>query len=160
MHVATLDIVFAVLILLAAVRVAVKGFVAEFSSIAAFFLGVLAAVLFLKQGTAIAVSWGAQGVVASILAFLGIFVVVFVAIKVVVRLLGTLLEAVHLESLDHALGFILGLAEGILLVAVFLIILRIQPFVHVEKLVNASFIAKILTPLLDTNTIKVLPGAA
>jgi membrane protein required for colicin V production len=154
MHVSPLDMVLALIIVASAIRVAVKGFAEEFSSMAAFILGFLASVLLIKQGSLLVNSWGIQGVPAAILAFVGIFVVVFVVVKLVVGLLGTVLESLHLGSLNHGLGLILGLAEGCLLACIVLIVLEIQPFVDVTKLLDSSVIARFALPLIDLSALK------
>jgi membrane protein required for colicin V production len=159
MQVSPLDIVFAVLILASSIYIAVKGFVEEFSSMAAFVLGILAGVLFLKPGAVLVDSWGVHGVFAPILAFLGAFIIVFVVIKLVVGMLGKILESVHLDSLNHALGFFLGLAEGVLWVSVILVILKLQPFFDATKLLNGSFAASVLLPIINVDAIIKLIGA-
>jgi membrane protein required for colicin V production len=153
MQVSPLDIVFAVLILASSVYVAIKGFVEEFSSMAAFVLGILAGVLLLKPGTVLVDSWGVHGTFAPILAFLGAFIIVFIVVKLVVGLLGKILESVHLDSLNHALGFFLGLAEGILWVSVILMILKLQPFFDASKLLGGSFVAGVLLPVINVDAI-------
>jgi membrane protein required for colicin V production len=54
----------------------------------------------------------------------------------------------RLGSLDRALGFFLGIAEGIIIIAVIIIIMRLQPFFEVEELINESVIAGIMLQII------------
>jgi membrane protein required for colicin V production len=57
-------------------------------------------------------------------------------------------ERINLESLDRALGFFLGLAEGILVVFILILLIQLQPLFEAGDILAESVFARLLTPLL------------
>tara|TARA_B100000614_G_scaffold19682_1_gene15906 strand:+ start:86 stop:565 length:480 start_codon:yes stop_codon:yes gene_type:complete len=148
MNLSGLDIVFVVLIVFAALRAGIRGFVHEFLSMAAVILGIAAAVLF----SGLAAQWiqpyiGA-GPWAQVVAFLGLFLVVYVVVKLFENALNRLVEHINLESLDRALGFFLGIAEGLFLVFVLVLVLQLQPVFDADPILAESQFARFFLPLL------------
>lgn len=143
-----LDIFFIAVILIATIRCLIRGFVKEFMSVAALVGGIGAAVLFSSQGGEIVVKYLHLTRLSRLIAFLGIFILVYLVIKICEGLLQRILEKLHLEKLDRALGFFLGIIEGILLITVVIFVLQIQPFFPVEKFLQESFIANVIIKYL------------
>ncbi len=153
-----LDYIFIILILIASVRGALRGFIDELLSMAAIILSLASAVLFSRiLANKLSGLWG-ESFWNQVIAFLLIFIVVYVFVKIIEGLLNRLFEALHLEKLDRALGFLLGVAEGIILVIIVLFVLNWQPLFDTAPLVEGSFFARILLPLLPPPSAVYIPG--
>lgn len=144
---AAVDIVFLILILFTSIRAGVRGFVKELLSMASVILGIAVAVLFSgvaaeQLETYIGVSPWSQ-----VIAFLGLFLLTYIAVKIFENALDRLIERIHLDSLDHALGFFLGVAEGLVVTFLLLLVIQIQPLVEPSALIEDSLFARILSPL-------------
>ncbi|MDR1747931.1 MAG: CvpA family protein [Spirochaetaceae bacterium] len=149
MSYAVIDIVFALLLLFCIIRVTVKGFISEFFSKAAVILGVLGAVLFFKKLAPYAAKLLGENVFSEIVAFLLIFIGIYIIIKITQTCVGSLFKGESLSALDRALGFFLGLLEGLLVIAVCLIVIRLQPFFDPESLTHSSFFSRLFSPFLS-----------
>jgi membrane protein required for colicin V production len=145
-----IDIVFALLILVLAVRGAIRGFVAEFGSVAALFLGLGGAIALYKSVAVLLDKWFGTSLWNPLIAFLVVFLLIYLVVKTLERLLGALFDRLDLERLDRAIGLFLGLAEGLLLVGVLLFLLSWQPFFDTRGLLRDSLFARFLAPLLPS----------
>lgn len=158
---AIIDIVFLVIILVMAIKGAANGFIAEAFGKAAFLVGLLVGVLFYTELSMVLVQWISVVVLAHIVSFLLLFVVTFLIIKVIQHVLGGIFKGDILGSLNRALGFFLGLAEGVLIVAVILLVLHVQPWIQVDSLLAGSFVdalfASPLTQSVDFVNREVMP---
>lgn len=148
MRVAAVDIVFIVLILALTVRGVIRGFVAEFGSVAALFIGIGGAVLFNKSVAALIGRWFGVSYWNPLIAFLVLFLLLYLLVKLLERLLAAVFDKLNLERLDRALGFFLGLAEGLLVVCVLLFLLNWQPLFDTKGLLANSLFARFLSPIL------------
>lgn len=148
MQLSGLDIVFLVIIAFAALRAMIRGFVREFMSVAALLLGIAAAVLFSGVAAEYLQPWLGVGPWAQVVAFLALFVVVYIVVKIFENALDRVVEHIHAESLDRAVGFFLGIAEGILLTFIIILLLQLQPFFEAQGVLRQSIFARTLTPLL------------
>ena len=135
MSIAIIDIVFAVLIVVLAIRGVIRGFVAEFGSVAALFVGFGGAIALYKSVAALLGRW---------------FLLLYLLVKALERLLAALFDKLALERLDRAIGFFLGLAEGLLLVGVLLFLLNWQPFFDSGGILRDSLFARFLSPVLPS----------
>lgn len=160
MAVNPLDIVFGVVLLVAGVRCALKGFIAEAMSMAALILGVAAAVFFSKPGATLIAAYFGQSNWNQVIAFLILFLVVYLIVKILQRILQGLFERIHLDQLDRALGLFLGLAEGVLLVVLVVYVLQVQPLIDLSKLIRGSFIASTVLKYLPLLVPGLQQGAA
>ena len=142
MSLAVIDIVFLILIFVMAIKGTVNGFIAELFGKAAFLVGLLAGVLFYNDLAGVLVQWISVDFLAQIVSFLLLFILTFLVIKILQHLLGGLFRGDILGSLNKALGFFLGLAEGVLIVAVILLVLHIQPWIQVDSLLRGSLFAE------------------
>ncbi len=141
-----LDIIFLVLILLVVVKVTLTGFITEFFSKAAVIIGAAGAVLLYARLSPYVVSVIGSDGFPDVIAFLLIFLVLYLAVKLVQQLAGTAMQGESLTNLDRALGFFLGIAEGILLVTVILMVMKKQVWVDTRFLLDDSLFARILEP--------------
>jgi len=147
-----LDIVFVILLILVVLRAMFRGFVHEFMSMAALILGILAAVL-LSGIVAVKISpYIGNSYWTQIIAFLGLFLLVYVVVKLFEGGLNRVVERINLNSLDRALGFFLGLAEGLVLIFLVILVMRAQPFFDLHSVINQSLFAKVLLPLMPYAT--------
>lgn len=144
----TFDIVMGAIFLLLVIRGFFRGFVTEIMSMAAILAGTAAAVFLsgpfaqiLKNNTSL--QWGTQ-----IIAFAGVFVAAFVIVKIVELILHKVFETLNLRQLDRLLGFVLGAAEGFLLVCFVVFMLNRQPFFTVTDLQNGSFVYRTIASIL------------
>ena len=148
------DLVFFAVLIFFIIKVTVRGFIAEFFSKAAVIVGALIAVVFYKLLTPIIARMLGPKALSPIIAFLILFLSSYLVIKLIEVLLGSLFSSDSLKSLDRALGFFLGLIEGLLIIAILLMIITIQPFVQPAAVLDDSIFAKLLSPFLfDIRTV-------
>lgn len=143
MSLAIIDVVFILIILALAINGAIKGFIAELLGKAAFWVGLLVGILFYDVLALTLIQWIPVVFFAQILSFLLLFIITFIIIKIVQHLLSGLFKGDILGSLNKALGFFLGIAEGFLIVAVVLFILHAQPWIETDSLLKGSFFNQI-----------------
>jgi membrane protein required for colicin V production len=143
-----LDIVFLVVIVFFTLRVGIKGFVKEFMSMAALILGIAVAVIFSGLVGQYIQPYLGVGPWSQVVAFLALFLITYVVVKLFENALYHIVERINLESLDRALGFFLGLAEGILVVFILILLIQLQPLFEAGDILAESVFARLLTPLL------------
>jgi membrane protein required for colicin V production len=145
---AGIDIVFTIIVVILAFRAAFRGFVKELLGTAALFLGIIMAVLFSGLVAQTIDQYTGPSIWSQVIAFLGIFLVVYLIVKIFESALNRLIERIHLDQLDHALGFFLGVVEGLIVVFILLLLVQIQPFFDPEALITGSVFARIMLPFL------------
>ena len=145
-----IDIVFALLVIIAAIRGAFRGFVTEVGSMAALILGFGAAIVLYKPVALLLDKRFGPSIWNQLISFLILFLLGYLLVKLVQRMLQNIVERLNLDRLDSALGFFLGLAEGLLVVAVALFIINWQPFFDPKSLLGSSFFARMLFPVLPS----------
>jgi membrane protein required for colicin V production len=145
-----IDIVFALLVVIAAVRGAFRGFVTEVGSMAALILGFGAAIIFYKPFALLLDKQFGPSMWNQLIAFLILFLLGYLLVKLVQRMLQNVIERLNLDRLDRALGFFLGVAEGLIVVGVALFIINWQPFFDPKSLLGSSFFARMLFPVLPS----------
>jgi membrane protein required for colicin V production len=147
---AAIDVVFLVLIVVLAIRGAIRGFVTEIGSVAALVVGLGGAILFYKPLAALIGRLFGVSMWNPLIAFLILFLLLYLVIKLLERLLHAVFDKLNLERLDRAIGFFLGLAEGLLAVCVLLFLLNWQPLFDARKLLEHSLFARVLSPILPS----------
>jgi membrane protein required for colicin V production len=150
MSMAVIDIVFLGLIAIVIIRSGLRGFIKELMSVASVALGLLAAVLFYRQGAAFVRTKILEdlAVLPELIAFVALLAIVFFAIKILEHILQDIIVRINMGALDHALGLVLGLFEGLILVRLLLFVIDIQPLFNAESLLEHSVLAKLLDPLM------------
>jgi membrane protein required for colicin V production len=152
MELPVIDIVFGVVILLLMLRSLLRGLIREALSMAQWVLGLAAAFLFHRRVAA----WLAenyfphQKYIPDVLAFAGIFIIIFIVILIVGKILRDIVTDVHLGGVDHFLGALFGVLEGLLLVSLIIWLLGVQPFFDTRPLLAGSFLYGLLAPLIGT----------
>lgn len=148
MEIGTLDIIFGVIMLVAVIRCVYRGFITEIHSVAALLAGVIVAILLAKPVARLLEEHIGIANWTTVVAFLAVFLAVYIVVKISEGLIHRLFEKLQLERLDRALGFFLGILEGILIIGVVVFILDIQPFFDVNGLLEESYIAGVMYRLL------------
>lgn len=148
----TIDWVFAGIVILAGIRCFVKGFVAEVLSVAAYAAGLITAVLFSNR-VSLFLSGSLKlenlnSTILYIIAFIICFILGFIIMKILEKLLREGLEAANLEIFDRIMGLALGLVEGLAFISFILIILRMQTFFPIDKILVSSIFANTLLPIV------------
>jgi membrane protein required for colicin V production len=161
-----IDYVFIGIALLLVVRCTLRGFITEFMTLASLVLGALGS-LFLYRSCAVFLRThglealmqktpgllqklfpGFIGNIPEIISFILIFVCIFIIVKMVEYLLKDIIRLISLGTVDRFLGFLFGLAEGIAVISLILLLLTIQPVFDASGLLAGSFFAKALFPLI------------
>ena len=145
-----IDIVFALLVVIAAIRGAFRGFVTEVGSMAALILGFGAAIVLYKPVALLLDRQFGHSTWNQLIAFLLLFLLGYLLVKLIQRMLQNVIERLNLDRLDSALGFFLGVAEGLLVVAAVLFVINWQPFFDPGNLLGSSFFARMLFPVLPS----------
>jgi len=132
------------------IRCYLKGFISELLSMAAFVLGLLASLFFYKNGAVFIRDKFLPNVkvIPEILAFIALFIIVSLIIKIIEKLLKDIIEGFRLRGVDHFLGIIFGFLEGVVVISLILFLFKIQPLFNPSALLDNSFFAKILLPLI------------
>jgi len=147
---AGIDIVFLIVVLFFGIRAAIRGFVKELLGTGAFILGIIVAMLF----SGVVAGWVERlmgpTIWSQVIAFLAIFLVVYLVVKIFENALNKLVERIHLDQLDHALGLFLGLVEGFVVVFLVLLLIQLQPFFDPEPVLEGSIGARLLLPFLPS----------
>ena len=162
----TLDWIFVVILVLLGIRCMSRGFVAEVLSVAALLVGLFAALLLYKPAGELLVRWGLVAQPAAlpgILGFASVFLIAFLVMKLIERMIREGIEAAELGGIDRALGLILGLAEGFLLVALVLVAMSlIEPAFKsmpgYAKLLQGSAFARFILPIVGPEVVKATQG--
>lgn len=161
-----LDWVFIVILALLGVRCMIKGFIAEVLSVAAVLIGLLAGLFLYKGASQVLVGWGLKAtpeILPAILGFAAVFILAFLVVKLIERLLKEGIEAAELGGVDRALGLVLGLAEGIVLVSLALVAMSLlepalKSIAGYHKLLADSFFARLILPVIGPEVAKATQG--
>ena len=145
-----IDIIFIALILILVIRCALRGFIEEVMSMASVVAGVFSAVFFYKQGGAFIREQYLEnlGVVPEVLAFVILFLIPFIGIRILEHIIKDIITKVNLGGFDRFLGFLFGFLEGITLIALVLFVIDIQPLFDKNLLLEKSFFARFLLPVV------------
>jgi membrane protein required for colicin V production len=150
MKVAVIDVVFLILVLILVFRCTLRGFIKELMTMASAVLGVLIAVLLYKPGAAFIRTkiLSDVAVLPELIAFIVLIAIVSIVIKILEGILQDIISRVNLGGLNHILGLVFGLLEGLLLVCLILFVINIQTLFNPDNLLEKSLFAKYLAPLV------------
>ncbi len=123
-----IDIVFFIIILVFAVIAAANGFIKELFSKLAVILGIVVSVSFFGKLEPYMEQVIHNKAVATVVAFLLLFIVTYLLVKIVQHLVGAAFKGEILRGLDRTLGFVFGAIEGLIVVSLILIIVNAQPW--------------------------------
>lgn len=146
-----LDAIFAIIILVFAVIATFKGFVNEVFGKVSFFLSLFVAFSFagfLEPSMSMFIPYQ---ILSVILSFVVIFAVTYLGLRIIQHFVHKLFENDILGGLDRALGFLLGLFEGVVIVCFLLVIFVTQPwFPEFSEIVQNGFFYKIFYVLISS----------
>ncbi|MDR2069399.1 MAG: CvpA family protein [Spirochaetaceae bacterium] len=145
-----IDIIFIALILILVIRCALRGFIEEVLSMASVVTGALSAVFFYKRGGLFIREKYLEnvGIIPELLAFVILFLIPFVGIRILEHIIKDIITRVKLGGFDRFLGIFFGLLEGITLIALVLFVIDIQPLFDKNLLLEKSFFARFLLPVI------------
>jgi membrane protein required for colicin V production len=156
MNISVIDIIFILLLTIFIIRCYLKGFVSELLTMSAIVLGLLASLFFFKNGGEFlrVTFWPNLKLIPEIIAFIALFVIVFISVKILELMLKGIIQRIHLSGADRFLGIFFGLAEGVVVIALVVFILRIQPLFDPSSILSESVFARILLPIItrENNT--------
>ncbi len=159
MSFSAVDIFFFLIFVIFIIRGTFKGFVGELFGKLSFIIGILCAILLNGIVGGFILKKISNPYAARIIAFFIVFALVFTVLKLIQKLLENLFDGEILASLDRALGFFLGAAEGIAAVALVIYLMSVQSFFDFDSLLKDSFFFKMLSPLIkfSLESIKNMP---
>jgi membrane protein required for colicin V production len=143
------DIVFIVLLFLLMIRSTLRGFVTEFLSLAAVACGLAAAIMLYRAGaTFLRERYLDMKYLPEIIAFVVLFFIPFAFVKIIQYVLTDIVDRINLHAVDRFLGFVLGFAEGIVVISLILVLFTVQPVFDVEPLLKGSFFSELFLPVI------------
>lgn len=145
---APFDILCLLILILLIVRVSIIGFIAEFFSRASVVIGIMGAVLFFRKLEPFIIRFTGVNILTGPVSFLLIFIVLYLVIKIIQQLAGSAFEGETMTNLDRAMGFFLGLAEGVLIIMIIIVLLQKQPWFDPSFLLKNSLFYSLLSPFL------------
>jgi membrane protein required for colicin V production len=154
-NIAIMDIIFIVVWIVVTIRCIFRGFIEEVLSMAGVILGITGAVFLSGPIGVLLNNTFKLGMWSQLIAFLACFVIIYIIVKVLESVIRNIFEKLNLEKLDKALGFLLGLVEGFLVISVAIILLNWLtwiPVVDIESLLKESFFAQLLMPIITPIT--------
>lgn len=139
-----LDFIFIGILLIFSLRGLSRGLINEVFGFGSFAVALLLAAAFFQRMAEIFMP-SMNPALAKILGFLTVFICVFILMKIIQMLVKALFSGAILNSLDRALGLLLGFAEGTALVLLILFALvEINPKINSEELRNGSVVTNII----------------
>jgi len=147
---AAIDFVFLGIVVLFVLRCAVRGLVSEVMSLAAIVFGFLSALFFFRAAGEFVRARFMPGVAVApeAIAFAALFIAVFILARILESILRGIIDGFGLNKLDSFLGALLGLAEGLVVVCLVLLLISVQPFFDSGALLGNSLFAELLLPLI------------
>lgn len=153
------DYLAAGIIILMALRVAFKGFVAEFSSKSGIIVGAIFSFMFHAPfSTFFASRFSLDPRIAQLCSLAALFIIGYISARYLLAVLDELFTVLHLRVFDHILGLGLGAAEGAAICAVVIYALSAQTVVDLSGVYEVSSIVQRLYPVLP-DLITIVSGA-
>lgn len=147
-----LDLLFIIIVAFFAVVAAFHGFVKEVFSKIAFVGALILAVVFTNTLKIAFVDSVKSDMLAAVISFLIIFVGSFLIIKIIQEIFSKIFSASILKSLDHALGFLFGVVEGVAVVSAIILVFTMQPWFDTSSILAGSIFYNFLMPFISDAT--------
>ena len=157
-YISPVDVVFIIVILFFTARAVIKGFVAEFISVASVLGGIIAGFVFSSILTNyiakyFKISWWNR-----LISFLVIFLIVYILLKLIEKFFYKVIEQIELQKLDRSLGLFFGLLESCIIILFVVSVIDAQPFFPADKIFSDSVIVvyarKIISAIPENNIMK------
>ncbi len=145
------DIIFGIFLLFLMFQCLRKGFVAGSIQL----LGLIVTIIVIgKVGhlvkAKLILQFGLGETLAVIIAYIIIFLIIMIMVKIVIFFIHRMVEFLHLKWLNKLLGALFGLFNGVLLIALLMIILNISPFEkEIRKITAKSYILNVVRAITD-----------
>ena len=136
---APVDICFLILILVFAVLALLKGFIKEIFGKVSVIGGLACSIVFSPRLT------------PYVLSFLLVFVAVFLMICIVQRIFEKIFSGEIMRGLDRVLGFLLGAAEGVVIILFLMVIVTIQPWFDTKSIIDGSLFFSMFSSFIDSS---------
>lgn len=133
------DWIFGVIILVFALVGLAKGFINNIFGKLSWVLAIFLSCIFYDDAAAMFLQNIQSNTLRMIVGFILVFIVVFLIVKILQMLISKLFELNLLKSLDRTLGFFFGIVEGLVITALIIFLLLVQPFFSIDGLLNGSF---------------------
>ena len=117
----------------------IRGLLKEVLSLAAYAFAFIAAIWWGPRISDWLTSWINQSFLRMTLAYVGVFIAVLLSIGMVNMALSALIDKTGLTPADHGLGAVFGLARGVLIVLIFVILAGFTPLPEETWWKNAMF---------------------
>lgn len=157
---AAIDVVCGAILLMAGIRAAVRGFVAEVFSVGAVVAGLASAFVGHPLAARQLAEWWGEGWWNVVVASLVLFVAGYLLVKLVEAMFESFFSSMRLKGLDRILGLAMGVAEGLIVVYLLLFLLHLQTVVDVTAWFTDSLVQELLLPrMLEIVPFPVLPAA-
>ncbi|MDR1178165.1 MAG: CvpA family protein [Spirochaetaceae bacterium] len=143
-----LDFIFTGLLAIIIIRCTLRGLIEEVMSMAALLLSITGAFFLYRGGAAFVRNSLDMRFIPEILSFVSIFVLIFILVKVLEYILRDIIIRISLVWLDRLLGFIFGFVEGFVIISIVIFIMYVQPVFKAGELLESSFFARHLIPLI------------
>ena len=138
MMIGMLDIIFFVIILIVSVAATYRGFIREVLGKAAWVLSILTAIFFYDNFSVFLSGTIKNQTFRFIASFVILFLGVFLVVKIVEVILSKIISGEVIGGLNKAMGFLFGIAEGLVLVFAILFLLHIQSWVDISGVTKDS----------------------
>ncbi|MDR0382437.1 MAG: CvpA family protein [Spirochaetaceae bacterium] len=144
---APLDIVLTILLLIIVLRAALNGFVEEALGMAWLILGLIFSISFYRQGAAFMRTkiLADVKILPEVLSFVILFLIVFIVVKIITHILKDIVQKIRLGGLDHFLGALFGIFEGLLAAALILFVIDVQPLFDKNVVLKNSVYNRVLS---------------
>lgn len=160
------DLIFLLLALFFVIKGFFRGFISEFMSMAALILGLIAALAFQNQLSALLKDMIKSDTFRPIAAFFLLFIVTYILVKLLELLLHNAIEAIKMNSLDRLLGLVWGLLETAVIVLIIVFLIYRFKFKAGISFLDESVVARYARDFLDglhldgfdLDMVKDLPG--
>ena len=149
--VAVADVVCAAILLVAGLRAGIRGFVAETFSLGAIAAGLAVAIVGHPLAALQLETWWEAAWWQRPVAFVVLFVAGYLLIKLPEAIFQRACAALRLKGLDHILGFGVGVAEGLIVVYGFLVLVQVQTAIDTGPWFADSLVQELLLPWMLAN---------
>lgn len=144
-----IDLVFFVIVAACAVIALLKGFINEIFKFGSPVIAIWLAIILHKYLVPYVEKYVNIRFVPVIISFVLIFIIAFLLLNIIKIILGNVVNNPVLKPVDRFLGLVFGVAEGLAIVAIILIILTAQPWFDVSRLISGSFFYNLLDPFIS-----------
>ncbi len=148
-YLSAVDYVVFGLILVGAIIGAFQGFIEIFSKYAGYIAGLILAIMFTKiLAVTVAEKTGLNLFFSTFFSYVAIYLITYILIKSVGNAFSQVADASNFQVVDQILGFVLGLATAVFLIALLSELLSKQSIFDVSNVIGSSWVDnKILQPV-------------